>query len=257
MGELGTRERGFAVAAVRALGARAEAVCARRSAELRQFAAGLSRDTARLQTEATRLGRPLPDGMSEIHESWYDAPSSSARPDAAAWLERRAYGHLVDMTVERADPFDRASSAQLTELVVALGRRRVAIAFSSAPRAALARLCARLGEPAGSELVAEVRLVAGQVAPTDVAAAQQALHGGGSAGLVNRDAARLFTRIGVAWLAPAYGDGSDGDDRLRRLAQRLPRALGQELLDARTAGADPAALPTATSLLASPRLRAV
>jgi hypothetical protein len=243
---LGTRERAFAVAAVRALGGRAEAVCARRSPELRRFAALLARDEDRLAAEAQRLGQAIPVGITDVNPSWYDAPPASRRPDAQAWLSRRTFGHLVDMTRPEADPVDggdqleRRSGAELALLVIALGRRRVAVAFSGAPRGALAQLCARLGEPAGSELVDEVRHIAQLVLPADVTAAQEALHRGG--GDENLD---LFTRIGVAWLAPALAGG----DRLQRVAQKLPRRLGEALLAAAVGPVDPEVISVALGLL--------
>jgi hypothetical protein len=253
---MNTRDRAFAVAAVRALGARAEAVCGRRSPELRQFAAGLARDETRLHHEAIRLGYAVPDGIGEVHASWYQAPPPSKSPRAAAWLSRRAYGHLVDMSrrepPDPTDPIDqleRRTSPELALMIVALGRRRVAVAFSGAPRGALAQLCARLGEPAGTELVNEVRRIAQLVLPADVTAAQQALHGTELDD--GRHALGLFTQVGVGWLAPALA--AAGDDRLKRIAQRLARPLGEALLAAATAAAagaaDPSVLSTALNLL--------
>jgi hypothetical protein len=245
-----TRERAFAVAAVRALGSRAEAVCARRSPDLRRFAALLSRDPERLTLEAARLGHAIPDGITDVHPSWYDAPLASRKSGAAAWLARRTFGHLVDMTRPEADPSDpgdqleRRSGGELALLIVALGRRRVAVAFSGAPRGALAQLCARLGEPAGSELVDEVRHIAQLVLPADVTAAQEAMH---RASPNDDDKLDLFTRTGVAWLAPALASPTSGD-RLQRVAQKLPRPLGEALLTAGGAP-DPGVLSVALSLL--------
>jgi hypothetical protein len=243
---IATRERAFAVAAVRALGGRAEAVCARRSPELRRFAALLARDGARLQAEARLLGQAIPEGITDVDPSWYGAPPASRRPEAQAWLSRRTFGHLVDMTRSDGDPADpadqleRRSGAELAPLIVALGRRRVAVAFSGAPRGALAQLCARLGEPAGSELVDEVKYIAQLVLPADVTAAQEAMHRPGA-----NDDLDLFTRIGVAWLAPALAGG----DRLQRVAQKLPRKLGAALLAAAPGPVDGEVLSVALGLL--------
>jgi hypothetical protein len=100
------------------------------------------------------------------------------------------------------------------------------LAFVGAPRAGLAQLCARLGEPAASQLVAEVRAVRAAPPSHDaIKAAQRALFGAGDALHSGGD---LFFRVGAAWLAPALT--SNGDELLR-VAQRLPRALGQQLLD--------------------------
>jgi hypothetical protein len=259
MSEISTPERAFAVAAVRALGARAEAVCARRSAALRGFAAQLARDGARLSNEAIRLGFAVPDGIAEVHPSWYEAPPSSRRPEAAAWLERRAYGHLVDMIRPQpnpnhpADQLERRSGAELEHLLSLLGQRRVAIAFSGAPRGALAQLCARLGEPAGTQLVDEVRRVAPLVAPADVTVAQQALHG--TDGSHQPHEFDLFLHVGMSWLAPALL--ASGGDRLQRMAQRLPRPLGEALLEAAKKPLDDAVLSVAMSLVAQTGPRTV
>jgi hypothetical protein len=170
---------------------------------------------------------------------------------AAKWLQRRSFGHLVDMTRVTTDPADPADQlerrvgAELALLLIALGRRRVAIAFSGAPRGALAQLCARLGEPAGTELVDEVRRIAQLVLPADVTAAQQALHG--PALDDDRHALGLFTQAGVGWLAPALR--ALGGDRLQRVAQRLARPLGTALLTAADGSLDSGALAVAMSLL--------
>jgi hypothetical protein len=251
--ELSTRERGFVVAAVRALGPGAEAACS--SPPGRRLAAELAHDPTRLAEEATRLGRAVPLGIAEVHPSWYSAPRVSKRPDAAAYLARAAFGHLVEMG-ERERPgeldLERRSPAQLHELLVALGRRRVATALSVAPRGALARLCARLGEPAASELAGEVRALAGLVATREIAAAQRALH---KAELSDGDAGRLFTTLGCAWLGAALAQL--GGDRLRRVAQRLPLPIGQALVGGAEGADGEGALAAAAALLASPRLRAV
>jgi hypothetical protein len=254
---LSTRERAFVVACVRALGARAEAACARSGPSSRRYAAELTRDPARLAAEAERLGRAVPDGIEEIHPTWIEPPPPSTRAEAVAHLARRAYGHLVAMATDEEDPLERCSAVQLFELLAALGRRRVAIAFSGAPKTALARLCARLGEPAGSQLVAEVRQIAAAVSPAEVTAAQRALHHPG-AEITDGDGLHLFTRVGTAWLGPALA--ARGGDLLRRLAQRLPQPVGLALLGAATveaAATDSAAALAAVAALASTRPRAV
>jgi hypothetical protein len=235
--DLSTAERAFAVAAVRALGARAETVCARRSPALKRYAQLLARESALLEAEAASLDAPIPTGLSEIHPSWYIAPPQSSVAAARAWVERLAYGHLVEMRSDRAaagvlDKLPRRDSATLEGLLLALGRRRVAIAFSGAPRAALARLCARLGEPAASELLVEVRGLRAQLSPDEVREAQRALFGFGGDG----DPAGLFERAGCGLLGPALR--ARGGDLLRRVAQRLPRAIGEALSEAARASAD-------------------
>jgi hypothetical protein len=249
---LTTRERAFAVAAARLLPARAEIVCGRRAGsgpELRRYAARLVRDPALREREAARLDAPVPAGLGAIHPSWYqragdEAPPASRSPAAAAYLERRAYGHLVAMwdLEEKGDGaglidrLEREDPLTLVTLLVALGRRRVAIAFSGAPRAALAQLCARLGEPTASEILALVRQVASQISSDEVRAAQRALFQLGLTDLQGADAARaLFVRAGAGWIGPALAQR--GGDRLRRVAQRLPRDVGEVLLEG---GARPA-----------------
>jgi hypothetical protein len=277
-----TRERAFVVAAVRALGPRAEAFCGRRSPELRRFAALLWRDRERWNAESLRLARAVPAGVGAVHPSWYEPPPASSDARAQAWLSRRAYGRLVDMEDERGgvgalDRLEKRDAAELGELLVALGRRRVAIAFSGAPRAALAQLCARLGEPAASELLAQVRAVAPSVGSDEVHAAQRALFGLGPAGAAlaagaqaesasaresrgvstGTEARALFLRAGCGWLAPALA--ARGGDRLRRVAQRLPRSIGEQLLDGAHVPSSDAehssALTAASGLLTRPRHR--
>jgi hypothetical protein len=218
-------ERGFAVAAVRALGARAEAACGRRSPALRRLAAQLARDPALLAEEAKRLDAPVPDGLAEVHASWYEAPPPSSRDDARAHLERRAYGRLVPMTPRESDGglsdrLETASAGALAELIEAMGRRRVAVAFAATPRTALAQLCARLGEPAAAQLLETMRKT--RASSDEVKSAQRALlH-------LDAPADALFLRAGAAWLGPALAQR--GAHRLRRVAQRLPRAIGELLL---------------------------
>jgi hypothetical protein len=263
-----TRARGFALAAARALGAAAAPFCSEhgRAAHgdgqaLGRVAAGLM-DAAAQARAATALGRVEPAGLERIDRSWYVPPAPSTLPAAAAHLGRTAYAHLVPMldddgdspavavTVTGARSLSRHSAEDLERALVALGRRRVALAFVGAPRAGLAQLCARLGEPAASALVAEVADVRALktaasdelklAAQDEIKSAQRALFGGGGegddgelGGEGGRDRAQaLFFRVGAAWLAPALA--RDGDE-LRRTAQRLPRALGQTLLDAAAA----------------------
>ena len=265
----GTRERAFAVAAVRALGARAAALCGRRSPPLRRYAALLVREPALLESEAAALDGAVPAGLREVHPSWYAEPPASSRPEAQAWLERRAYGHLVEMSVGGSsglgtlvDRLEQGDPNTLTELLYALGRRRVATAFSGAPRAALAQLCARLGEPAASELLSQVRQVASQVSSDEVKAAQRRCSRSGSRHetAVGSDAARLlFLSAGASFIGPALL--ARGGDWLRRVAQRLPRELGEALLagaaSPATEAESAAAVSVAAVMLASARPRSI
>jgi hypothetical protein len=235
--ELSTVQRGWVLTAVRALGAAAEAACARRWPEapaVARHARALFMEPMRLSAEGRRLDAPIPAGLERVHPSWYEPPPASARPEAAAWLQRKAYAHLVELpeTATGDDPaarLERLDGGVLEGLLERLGRRRVATAFSGATHAQLAQLCARLGEPAASALLADVRQVASQTTREEVKAEQRALFSLGfdPAGDTPR---MLFVRVGAARLAPPLA--ARGGDRLRRVAQRLPRPAGRLLLAA-------------------------
>ena len=248
-----TRARGFALAAARALGEAAAPFCSERGKGAHTDAAALGRlaatlvDPAAGARAAAAFDRVEPAGLARIDRSWYVAPAQSTRPAASAHLGRAAYAHLVAMDDDTPVPsLSRHTAERLERALAALGRRRVALAFIGAPRAGLAQLCARLGEPAASALVAEVTELRVQKTATldEIKAAQHAVFfaGGGVGGAGDdgelggdggRDrAATLFLRVGAGWLAPALA--RDGDE-LRRVAQRLPRALGQALVDAAAA----------------------
>ncbi|HEX4456362.1 MAG TPA: hypothetical protein VIA18_00250 [Polyangia bacterium] len=253
-----TRARGFALAAARALGDSAATFCGERgkgayvdAAALAQLAATLVTPEAQARL-AVAFDRVEPAGLARVDRSWYVAPAKSTRPAAAMHASRAAYAHLVPMDDDAgvdgrppAPSLSRHSAERLERALAALGRRRVALAFIGAPRAGLAQLCARLGEPAASALVAEVTALRAQktAAQDEIKAAQRAVFFGGGGGGASDDgdlggdlgrdrATALFFRVGAGWLAPALA--RDGDE-LRRVAQRLPRALGQALVDAAAA----------------------
>jgi hypothetical protein len=241
--QLSTRERAFALAAVNTLGPIGAArYCARRSPLLSAHAAALADATVRAR-EVDALDRPVPEGLAHVHASWYVPPAPARRPDALAHLQRIAYGHLVAMTAplpsEEFARVEQLSPPALERLLVTLGRGRVATAFVGAPRSGVAQLCARLGEPAASELVAELRARrASPPSPDEIKAAQHAVYGSerrpdGARGFSEGDRGRnLFLRVGAGMAAAALaGEG----DRLQRAAQRLPRGVGQLLLDAAAA----------------------
>lgn len=246
---LSTRQRAFALAAARALGRDAAKFCARQTLapgdELGRNAAALGGESAQ-RREMETLTRPQPSALDRVDASWYRPPRKSRRDDAATYLRRAAYGHLVPMDLAGAGVLSSRAPDEIERVVCALGRRRVALAFVSAPRAGLAQLCARLGEPHASQLVDEVRAVkASSPSPDAIKAAQRALFRSGE----NIDAGRaLFFRVGAAWLAPALA--RDGDE-LARAAQRLPRALGQLLLDEAGAASSDGERTAALSLLAN------
>ncbi|HEX8954469.1 MAG TPA: hypothetical protein VF945_21590 [Polyangia bacterium] len=246
---LSTRQRAFALAAARALGREAGRFCATQPLlcgdELALHTAALG-GAAPQRREAEALARAQPSGLDRVDPSWYVAPQPSRRDDAAAHLRRAAYGRLVPMDDAGAGLLSSRAPDEIERVVCALGRRRVALAFVGAPRAGLAQLCARLGEPHASELVAEVRAVkAAAPLPEAVKAAQRALFRSGEQITAGR---ALFFRVGAAWLAPALA--RDGDE-LMRAAQRLPRALGQLLVDEADALSSDGERSAALSLLAN------
>jgi hypothetical protein len=220
-----TRQRGFQLAAARA----------RRS----------SADAQSLVREAEALSRVPPRGLERIDPSWFVAPPKSRKPEAARYLQRAAYARLV--TMEPAGLLSSRTAEEIERAIVALGRRRVALAFVGAPRAGLAQLCARLGEPAASQLVDEVRAVKATTPNGDaVKAAQRALFRSRDGGDGEPNAQALFFRVGCGWLAPALA--RDGDE-LQRAAQRLPWPLGQQLLDEADAASSDGERAAALALL--------
>lgn len=259
MNGLSTRERAFALAAARALGEAAAPFCRRRGGRVADEAARLTEPAAQAAARAA-LGAAEPAGLGRIDRSWYTPPPTVARPDAARHLHRAAFAHLVSMEPDDggAGSLSRRTPEQIERALGALGRRRVALAFLGAPRAGLAQLCARLGEPAASQLVAEVRALKAAAPPHDeIKAAQRALFRSGD----DLDAApglpaerALFFRVGAAWLAPALA--RDGDE-LHRVAQRLPRPLGEALLAEAAAPASEAERAAALALLANAALGAL
>jgi hypothetical protein len=250
---LSTRQRAFALAAARALGRDAGRFCARQTMapadELARNATALG-GTAQQRREAESLARPQPSGIDRVDRSWYVAPARARRNESAAHLLRAAYGHLVSMDDAGAGVLSSRPPDEIERVLCALGRRRVALAFVGAPRAGLAQLCARLGEPHATQLVDEVRALKTAALPPDaVKSAQRALFRSGDGIEAGR---ALFFRVGAAWLAPALA--RDGDE-LMRAAQRLPRSLGQLLLDEADAVSSDAERSAALSLLANGALR--
>ena len=213
--------------------------------ELGRNAAALG-GAAPQRREAEALARPQPSGLERVDRSWYVAPPRSRRQEAASHLRRAAYGHLVSMDDAGAGVLSSRAPEEIERVLCALGRRRVALAFVGAPRAGLAQLCARLGEPHATQLVDEVRaLKASAPQPEATKAAQRALFHSGESISAGR---ALFFRVGAAWLAPALA--RDGDE-LMRAAQRLPRALGRLLLDEADAASSDGERTAALSLLAN------
>ncbi len=242
--ELSMTERGRTLAALRLLGPIAAA------ARLRSPAARvhLERlcDPAERAREQAALGSTIPSALALVDPSWYTPPPTTSSAAARRYLERIAYGRLVTMDPRASDPAQRGAGARtqqsferllagpmeaLLEALLALGFRRVAVAFTGAPRSALAQLLARIGEPQATRLAAEVRGIPPGVSAEEVKSAQRALFRTGPEPHAGESAAMFFRRVGCGWIAPLTD--SDGD-RVRRLAQRLPRALGEVILRERT-----------------------
>jgi hypothetical protein len=241
---LTTEERAVAVAAVLACGARAIEVIARvgdpavatRCAALARELLALDQAAraAELARLAAELGAPAPAHLRLVHPSWIEASlkgepehvraivagaTTPAPAPVVTYLRRRAFAHLVDMP--DAPPLG-ASSAQLERAIVALGRRRLALALRAAPQAAQAAVAARLGPAEGPALVAELAAAAA-ADRAGVAEAVRSMHD-----LVAGTAAHLLVRAGARVLAPALAAAGDLP---RQLAQRLPLHLGRVLLD--------------------------
>jgi len=225
-------ERGRALAAVRLLGPIAAAARLRSPAAhiyLEQLA-----DPQVRAREEEALAALVPAHLERVDRSWYEPPADTRSEPARRYLARVAFGALVsmeprDVTATRRTAVERLIEGpveRLLEALLLLGRRRVAVAFTGAPRSALAQLLARLGEPEASRLAAEVRAIPPGVSAEEVKAAQRALFRS-DATMKAEDGALFFQRIGAGWLAPLIaGQG----DRARRAAQRLPRVLGELLL---------------------------
>ena len=239
--ELSLTERGRTLAALRLLGPIA-AAGRLRSPAARRHLERLCEPSERAAEERA-LQATVPDTLAQIDASWYTPPPLSRSIAARRYLERVAYGRLVpssaggDAPVPERAPLPRAQAAVerllrgplegLESAMLLLGRRRIAIAFTGAPRSALAQLLARLGEPEATQLVSELRSIPPGVSAEEVKAAQRALFRSGPEPHAGESAALFFRRVGCGWMAPLV-DGSG--DRARRLAQRLPRALGEVIL---------------------------
>jgi hypothetical protein len=150
-------------------------------------------------------------------------------------LERRAWGRLTAMRapLSSGDAFEGLEwlgASELGEVLEALGVKRLALALQRTTTHAVAQVCARLGEPAAARLLEACRTAR---ASADAAAAHQAaralLAADGVVALAGAPG-QLLPHAGATWLGPTLARSRDG--RLRRVAQRLPRSLGERLLAA-------------------------
>src|SRR5262249_27297475 len=133
------------------------------------------------------------------------------------WLRRRFYGHLVDMPPGLRD---------LVLPIEIVGRRRLALATKAAPRGADRLLASRLAPEHAAAFLVEV---AAPAAPEAIGAAVRELAGLHPGGPIRSPA-------GARPLGPA--GAAMGGDWPRRVAQRLPRPLGERLLGEAAAGRD-------------------
>ena len=234
--ELTLTERGRTLAALRLLGPIA-AAARLRSPSARLHLERLCEPEGRAREQAA-LSSLVPEHLERIDASWYSTPLPSTSAPATRYLARVAYGALVSMDAAPLvrgrqaviDQLFEGPEARLLAALLVIGRRRVAVAFTGAPRSALAQLLARIGEPEASRLAAEVRAIPPGVSAEEVKAAQRALFRSGAAPHDDEAGALFFQRVGAGWIAPlAAGTG----DRARRIAQRLPRKLGEILLSER------------------------
>ncbi len=218
------RQLGFALACARTLGSESNRFVSA-DANLAGLIANL-REPKRQAVVARALDH-MCDDLRSIHPTWYTPAETSTHPAALRYLQRLAYGHLTPMHSETSSPFDQLDSDQLLSLIAALGRRRVAIAFSGAPRTLLAQLLVRLGEPHAQELTDEIQSLSGKLKPAEVKLAQRGIER-----VLGRQQqpTHFFLEQGCAWLAPALLRRPHDSDQVLRLAQKIPRRLGEQLL---------------------------
>ena len=178
-----------------------------------------SAERGALEREVLRLDATPPEGIERVHPSWWHARPRRREPPpplprarrhrppgadgaAAPGAGRRRWRSLDALGADGAD--DAGDGARPPSR---------ASAFSAAPRGALAQLCARLGEPAASELVAEVKLV--QPSPDEVRIAQAALF---KLAVDAPDARALFVSAGASLAGPVAGGARRGPVAARRPA---------------------------------------
>ncbi len=229
---LDRRTEGFVLAAVTTLGDAALPLCTDRSTSAVALARRLLASPEAQTAARTRLDLH-PPRLDAVHPSWYTTPPASTSEAARAWLERLSYGHLEPPLEKGGPTWQRSTNDAFLALLGRLGCRRMAVAFSAAPRAALAQLCARLGEPAGTRLIDEIRQIPTMATTPQIADAQRAVSHRAAWLFGDERGPGLFCRVGAAWLGPALMTAPQADRGLLvRTAQRLPRPLGELLIEA-------------------------
>jgi hypothetical protein len=191
------------------------------------------------RVDAADLLAELPVGLMEVHPTWIPAEAPEVEAALAGrgavplpwrcWLRRRLYGHLV--------PMPAGLPGDLVKEIETIGRGRLALATKAAPRGADRLLAARLGSGHAAPFLAEVAVSA---PPDEVSVAVRELL------RLDPDGPILYC-AGARHLGPAVA--AMGGDWPRRLAQRLPRPLGERLLAEAAAGRKP--LPGAAEKLAT------
>lgn len=241
---LSTEQRAATVAAVLALGAKAPDVLVRIGlgcVEAAEQLLAMDRDerAAALAAEVAALQQPVPARLALVHGDWIEAPlagegevvreavagGGKTSPEARRWMQRRALGQLVGMPDDSAEGVAALARAEAKDLVRALavfGRGAVAAGLAGAAAPKVAAIAAKLGEPHGSALVAEVAEAVKGGADNKALAA----HAGGVGGASER----ALVLVGVRRLAAVAA--AAGGDVPRQLAQRLPMDLGAALLSA-------------------------
>ncbi|HKA86661.1 MAG TPA: hypothetical protein VKE22_03310 [Haliangiales bacterium] len=206
--EITTEERAFAAAVARTR--RAGALAA-----LPAAARARCEEAARAPADAARLLAEIPADAPAVEAALAGRGRTPER--WLRWLRRRFYGHLVDMPPGLPD---------LVLPIEIVGRRRLALATKAAPRGADRLLASRLAPEHAAAFLVEV---AAPAAPEAIGAAVRELAG------LDPDGPIPFT-AGARHLGPAVA--AMGGDWPRRVAQRLPRPLGERLLGEVAAGRD-------------------
>jgi len=178
------------------------------------------------RVDAGDLLAEVPAGLEEVHPTWIPAEApevesalagrGSVSPSWRRWLRRRLYGHLV--------PMPAGLPRDLVKEMETIGRGRLALATKAAPRGADRLLASRLGSGHAAAFLAEVGASA---PPEEVSVAVREL------ARLDPDGPILYC-AGARHLGPAVA--AMGGDWPRRLAQRLPRPLGERLLAEAAAG---------------------
>lgn len=234
-----TRATALAIAAVWAAGDGAAALLARVAGADADAARGevarlLALSGEQLAAETARLRAPRPLGLEHVHPEWRGEPLDTRTDAAKVWADRRAFGGLVAMPVRHVEqvtiPADlpHARADWLTGRFERVGLLQLAHATAAAPKAELAALAARLaqrGKPFVEAVTRILELGDGATASLGPRRAAQAR----CAGIRPGDDRMAFLAIGARAVAPHAA--AAGGDLPWQIAQRLPRAAGERVLE--------------------------